>query len=67
MIRYQYPPFGVLRDVCKAPTSPIYPSVRVRVKRSFYGLRRKVEPGEVVQLAEPDAINAVALGWAERV
>lgn len=64
---YAFPRPGVFRDLAPAGPQPAYPGVRVRVTRSFYGLRRLLEAGEVVQLAEPDAAEAVALGRAERV
>lgn len=44
-----------------------YPTVRVRVLRPFYGLRRALEVGELVALLEPDALDAIALGRAERI
>jgi hypothetical protein len=43
-----------------------FDEVRVRALRPFYGLRRLIEAGEVVTLAEPDAESAIALGRAVR-
>lgn len=43
-----------------------FDQVRVRVTRSHYQLRRLVEAGEVIELPEPEAATAVALGRAER-
>jgi hypothetical protein len=64
---YYIPPMGVFRNVADVPKSRAFPAVKVRVLRPFYGLRRRLEVGEVVNLVEPDATDAVALGRAEYV
>jgi len=64
---YAFPKHGVLRDVAPMPPRATYPSVRVRVIKSFYGNRRLLKVGEVVSLAEPDAVDAIALHRAEPI
>jgi hypothetical protein len=64
---YAFPKHGVLRDVAPMPPRASFPTVRVRVLKPHYQLRRLVEPGEIVQLDEPTAIDAIALGRAERL
>jgi hypothetical protein len=63
---FTYPPIGVL-NINREYRPPTYPTVRVRVLRAHYQLRRLLEVGEIVNLPEPDAANAVALGRAEKV
>lgn len=68
MSGYRFPRPNALRNVCEVPLRPqSFPAVRVRVIKPFYGLRRLLEAGEVVDLIEPDATSAVALGRAERL
>ena len=65
-MRYEYPKAGVL-NINREYRPPTYPTVRVRVLRAHYQLRRLLEVGEIVNLPEPDAANACALGRAERI
>ena len=60
-----FPRMGTFKDVAQPVRARAFPAVKVRVLRPFYGLRRRLEVGEVVNLAEPDATDAVALGRAE--
>ena len=64
---YQFPAPGVFRNVAEAPRARPFPAVRIRVVRRFHALRRVLEVGEVVNLPEPDATDAVALGRAVEV
>ena len=63
---YGFPKQDALR-INREYRLPAFPTVRVRVLMRHYQLRRLVEPGEIVQLDEPTAIDAIALGRAERI
>lgn len=63
---YGFPAPNTFKSLAPTASAPRpFPAVRVRVLRPFYGLRRLLEVGEIVNLAEPDATDAVALGRAK--
>jgi hypothetical protein len=65
---YAWPARDTFKNVASTPMKPqTFGTVRVRATKPFFALRRLIEAGEVVSLAEPDARDAIALRRAEKI